>query len=324
MSNPSAETEEFVKNFKKDEEDEIILWSGDGGGVGFTILRNYPKDIPFVPAKNKDGDVDSVCMIKIGFLVRPGAPENEEVKLFVTTSKVSRYLLNNHWNYDFNDDKSPTKDSLEESKKSKQPIDLEDLVDYIYNKNTRKIFNVEKEKKEVSLNYIVDKVFKLHLKTVSPAGLWFRTKIFSKNIISNLVEPIKISLLWFLDFFLGKTIQSDGKTNFGIGLIKPYKHNSLYSLADEQVDLFKTGIVINKKSAIVVASLVFLMTLISIYCYSPLWWSELKTQIQIVQFSFLLVLVFTVDYIIPHTILVIINLLIKFRSKMWNWKVRIL
>ena len=147
--------------------------------------------------------------------------------------------------------------------------------------------------------------------------------MFFKDVIVNPVEPIKKSLIWFLDFFLGKTIQSDSKADFGVGMFKPYKHSSLYTLADEQIDLFSTGVKIPKKSAVVVATLISLMTLLFLYLYSPEWWAELKTQSEIVQASFLLFLIFIIDYIIPHILLIAINLLIRFRIIMWEWKIKI-
>ena len=136
MSNISQATEEFAKDFKKEPNDEVVLWSGDNG-VGFTVLRKYPDNIPFIPARNKDGEVDSVCMIKLGFPIRQETINEKEVALFISISKQSRYLLNGHWNYDFDDEEAPTKDSLEESKKSRQPVDLEDLTGHIYNKETK-------------------------------------------------------------------------------------------------------------------------------------------------------------------------------------------
>jgi hypothetical protein len=184
MNNYTPETEEFAKNYTKKNGEEIILWQGNDN-IGFTILRNYPDNIAFKPVKSKNGKVDSVCMIKIGSPLRKVTTESEDLKLFVMVSKASKYLLSNHFNYDFNDPESPTRDSLEESKRSKQPIDLEDFDGYIYDRKNNKIFNVEGERKEVSIDDVVEKIYKLHLKTIKFTGIWFRLKFNIKNNSSN-------------------------------------------------------------------------------------------------------------------------------------------
>ena len=311
------EKEEFNKLFNKKQDDEIIIWSDDN--VGFTVIRKYPDNLSFIPAKNKNGVVDTVCMIKVGFADKE---ESNEKRLFGSVSKVSKYLLSNHWNYDFNDPEAPTKDSLEESKRSLQPIDL-DITDFLYKKDKKKIIDKNKNNEEISLNELIEKIYKLHLKTIKITGSWFRLKVKVKNQATEPVEDIKKFLIMFLYNVFGKTLQSENKTSFEEGLFKPYSHKRLYSLADEQVDLFHTGIKISKKPAYLSAITIFIIMLISTYWIYLLWWKELKEQNQVVQISFAMVLILIIDYIIPHFILCVINLLIRFRIRMWKWKITI-
>jgi hypothetical protein len=128
-----------------------------------------------------------------------------------------------------------------------------------------------------------------------------------------------------LNFLWAKTIQDEKRDDFGVGLYKPYKHSSLYSLSNEQINLFNSGIIIPKKSAILTSFVIVITTICLTYFLTdyPEWWTELKTQSEIIQIPFLLFFVWIVDYIIPHTILSIINILIKFRKVVWEWRIKI-
>ena len=117
-NNISQETLDFVKLFEPSLKEQIIPWSGDDA-VGLSVLRNYPKDSKFRPAKNKKGEDDSVVLVKIGYL--KDKQGGDVKKLFVTASKASRFLLKGNLDFIFNKDneESPTEASLDESKKSK-------------------------------------------------------------------------------------------------------------------------------------------------------------------------------------------------------------
>lgn len=323
MDNIFNETKEFAKQYTPKKGDEIILWQGSDN-VGLTILREYPKDIPFKPAKTKNGQIDSVCMIKIGSPLRKINTDSNHLKLFVMVSKASKYLLNNHFDYDFNNQDSPTRDSIEESKRSKQPIDLDDFNGYVFDRENNKIFFIENGIKEVTLNDVVEKIYKLHIKTVKLAGAWFRFKVSIKDKIANPIEGINKSILWFIDFLFGKTVQEE-KNNLKVGLFEKYKHSDLYTLSDEKIDIFNTGLKIPKKTGLLTAFSIVVITILLTYSLPayPKLWIEIKEQSQIVQVSFLLVVLWVIDYLIPHLFLSVINMLIMFRIKVWDWKIKI-
>lgn len=76
---------------------------------------------------------------------------------------VSLYLLDgNHFDYNFDDPDSPTKESLEISKKSISPAELESYDDYFYDLNKRCF--IEKGKK-IEARKMLDDIFALHIKT---------------------------------------------------------------------------------------------------------------------------------------------------------------
>src|SRR5258706_3296612 len=141
LSNLSPETQEFVKIFNFSTKDEITPWINNDT-VGFSIIKEYPRKGLFVPAINQEGKPDSVALIRIGY----DKSEEKKLPLRVTIHKVSRYLINGHWNFNYDDKESPTEESAKESKSSRRPIDLEELSRYIYHSETKKIFDLEKNK----------------------------------------------------------------------------------------------------------------------------------------------------------------------------------
>src|SRR3989344_8115551 len=154
--------EQFRQKFKLSEHDKTVLWTGTEM-VGFTVQRPYPVNSWFIPAKTKEDKDDDVVGIWIGY--HPKEIKGGWVRLFVRVSKLSLYLQGNRWDYNFDDSKSPTEESVKISKKSRQPIELEETTSYQLNLNTGKFFDREKNK-EVEPDEIINNIFYLHVETV--------------------------------------------------------------------------------------------------------------------------------------------------------------
>ncbi len=133
---------EFFEVLNITTQGEVIHWRDDDA-IGFTILLSYPHDKSFIPVKNRDGSDDSVVMVKIGYLIRD-IREKGDTRLLVSVNKSSRYLLKDHFRYNFEDAESPSKSAVEASERSRQPIDLEEYEKFIYNINSKKIRNSKK------------------------------------------------------------------------------------------------------------------------------------------------------------------------------------
>jgi hypothetical protein len=269
------------------------------------VVRDYPEDCGFIPAVNKNGDKDTKILIKIGFDL--DNKKDDKVGLTLTASKFSRYA-ENHFGYDFNDEASPTKESLDASNKSLKPIDLEEKERYILNLKSGQIIDRQSKDKIVTMNEVVEDFYKQHLSTI-------------KGIKANLFK-IKLKTkekIWHLLYgFIERTIKNLEKLNqhlFGKSIIKnssegiwePYKCTSLTSTYPDVIPFFNSTLKISKVNIIWIA-----ITLLVIWFK----FISIRDMNETFTIALLILLVLFFDFIVPRFVLFIINLFIKLRKKL--------
>lgn len=122
-------SEKLVSKFKIKENQiyDLVLFSD---GIWFSFEKKYPNGIMFRPAKTKDFQDDSVARIRISYQDKKMI--DWKVPIYLKVSKQSRYLMKGNYDYDFKDENCPTKESLDLSNQSWQPIELESYWDYFY------------------------------------------------------------------------------------------------------------------------------------------------------------------------------------------------
>lgn len=314
----SSETISLLNLFTSDlKSTEIIPWKGNGA-VGFSILKNYPKEGLFTPSYSKGNKQDSVAMIKIGYY-------SEEVKngvapLVVRIHKSSRYLLDGHRDFNFEDKNSPTRESLEISGNSRQPIDLEENTRYELNIEKMAIFDLVL-KKYVKPKLVVKFIYELHLKTLFDLG--FRLKIFLQKISINSI-PRAVDLLADINFnWFGKKIR-DTK-DFSVGIFKVFNHNDLIDLSTEKIRVFNSDFPITNQTARAYVFFFLFVFLIKKYFNKDIFglFSLFETQ----STFFLAILVATSIYIFdqgfPHLILFTQNCLIRLKLRVIQSRIKI-
>jgi len=90
--------------------------------VGFSVQRGYPTNIRYKPARNKAGEYDNIAVIWVVYEDR--LPQGDSlIPIRLRIAMMSKYR-SVHWDYDFQAEVCPTKESVLESKKSPQPLDL--------------------------------------------------------------------------------------------------------------------------------------------------------------------------------------------------------
>ncbi len=310
---------EFVNLFKPSVKEEIIVWNGDEA-VGISILKDYPDEGKFIPARNGKGQKDSVALIKIGYLV---AEENVNVLLHVSIHKASRFLLKGNWDFvlDQYNLESPTRISLEQSKSSKQPIDLEDNSRYQLDLKSKKILDLDKNK-FVSPKNIITEIYQTHLKTLTHLAIFFRLKMMFQFKVVNLIPRI-IEIFKAMNLFLfGKTIRKTD--DLSLGIFKPYPMNYLIALSDERINILGSDFAIAKhttRTFVVVVLIVFLIHYFTGYDFlSFVELSNRANQNVLFSTTFIGVLVLVFDSIFPYILFFLINILIIFN--LWFMKQR--
>lgn len=299
--------ESHISNlYQKEDNDEIITWGQDPRFEGFSVLKDYPLNCGFVPAQNTQGQSDTKAMIKVGFDITK--VKQNKVGLHVTAVKFSKYL-EKHFGYDFSDELCPSKDSLDISNKSPQPIDLEENERYILNISNKKIFDCQ-QNMDVTLNYVVDDFYKQHLATI--AGIKaniFKFKVKAKfriwKVIFDGSEKVSKLFVNINKIFFGKVVIK--KDSFE-GFFSPYKYENLVSVYPDVIPFFNSTFKISKITIFWV-SLSILMV----------WWqvgkahSSIRSMNETSTIALVILLVTLFDIIIPRTILFIANQFIKIR-----------
>lgn len=297
--------EQFAKLFNPNKNDEVIPWIEDRLYSGFSVLRPYKSDLGFIPAITKSGQEDTKVLIKIGLRISSENIE-DKLQLFLSVSKHSKYK-SSHFGIDFNNSDAPTKESLSESEKSKQPIDLEERERFFISLKPISFYD-KKNKKEVTLNDLVDYMYNLHLQTISGRkSIIFKTKLNLREFVCNHAIPTIISLAKKLLAVFGKEIIDDEK-DFTVGLFKPF--------------VFKKHINTKYPNSLPFFSSDFRVSLINILWISlsllAFWFYVPKEKSIGELFTVALVVVFMTifEFIIPFIIMLFINILIIFRIKL--------
>ena len=168
--------EQLISQFNKIKNVEIVPWVE--GQIGLTVLKNYPEDSRFVPVKDKLGKHDSVALIQIGVIE---SQDEESIPLSVTISKASRYKFEHH-KFNYSEENSPTRTSVEKSDASTQPIDLEEPDRYLFKIRDRKIYDKE-NKIFITAEELVHDIYKQHLDTLS--NTVFRGKMYVRRKVAE-------------------------------------------------------------------------------------------------------------------------------------------
>lgn len=315
-----SSSQDFRELFQAQADEEIVVWRADEKHFGFSVLKDYPDTSAYVSAVTKNRKKDSVVLIKIGYSV--DNVEDGDVLLSVTASKASRYLLDNHWDYNFSDDDSPTEESLKQSNASPAPYDIEESSRYSLNTDSGEIF--DKEKKEVSsLRILVDNVYASHVRTAD--DIIFRSKVKGRDTIAETIQPVIKFLEKTLFFFFGKGFKESDDFSEGIFRLYPYK--SLVALSPEKIEIFGTNISISKRAAI--SLLVFISSVFLAYhyfCYDFLGLVSLMKDAD-KNFFFTAALaacsILVFDLLLPIALFLLINGLVFLRIQMMYLKIRI-
>ena len=208
--------EEFLEIFELGEEDnhyyDPIIFSD--AKAGFSIKRNYPKNIRYKPPLNRTGEPDSVAMFWINYThpddVRNFAKHegtSRGVPIVVIIQKLSKYLVN-HFDYDNDNDESPTSEEVEASNRTRQPISQEFFSDFYYNHEEKRF--IDTQGRQYRPRELLDHIFKLHCNTVHPwKGLWLRTRLACRGKALEILPRLSGFIIWFLKVFFGRTPVND-------------------------------------------------------------------------------------------------------------------
>lgn len=314
----SPETNQLVGIFNSLKHVEIIPWQNNSDAIGFSLLKDYQDKGNFIPAKNKKGSNDSVAMIRVWYLIQDLS--QKKVRLYVSISKASRYSFKFPF-YDSNNPEAPTEASLAISKKSKQPVTLEEPARYELNVQNNKIYD-NKKRKCVKPAEIVNEIYGEHLS--ASTNLLFQIKAGVRENIVELLDPINNVLKSANYYLFGKGIKKTD--DYAAGVLTSYEFKNLVDLSEKH-KILGSDFPISYNTAITFATIFSTLYFVN-YHFGYDFLGVIKLIENISKNNFFLAVIalealWFFDYMIPRLILFLINVLIKFKWYLISLKISV-
>ena len=322
MQTPNITSQEFVSNFAFDakEKNDLVLFS-DPKEIGFSIKKEYSNNILFKPAKNANWKDDSIALIHVVYRYKDEV--NGKVPVYVRIAMASRYLLDNHYDYNFDDKESPTKNSLEISTKSVQPAELASYWDYFYDINREEFLekhNIINPKK------IIDDIYQKHIKTAHKfSWIPFRSKMWAKNFIVNFAWIWIIIFKWMLKKWFWRDLQRKWGDDFLSGLgLETYRKEDLLPTIPNKISILWFETNITKQSFITLCLLLVVCYVSNVYRLN-IYFERAQVLFgnQIFIWALAILLIHFFDSRMPFIFFWIINGLIRLKLKFMFMKIKI-
>jgi hypothetical protein len=276
--------------------------------VGFSVKREYPAGIRYIPPKNRNKASDSVALFHVLYAHPDYSKSNKDrvkIPIYIFVSTYSRYLAN-HDDYYYDDDNSPTKESLGISKSSPKPIDLESKDEYSFDNETDSLVDIDGE--QISGESILERLFEQHCSTVKLLNsLRIRMQFRDKLVVLCDLSLLLIKKLLALS--LGRTF--DPKETLS-GILKPYDWEDMKLLNTETVDLL--GYKAPKNLIITFSSLILLAYVwFSIFSIKSIFLSHMISNNFLVV-CFVICSLFLLDWGVPLLLFYAINRIIDIKT----------
>lgn len=278
--------------------------------VGFSIQREYPKDILYSPLVNGKGEDDTVALIQVVYS-HPTELKTEfdshKVPLIIRAVTHSRYRAM-HFDYDFNDPDSPTKESIEKTKATPMPVALDFDNEFFYDHHANTLLDHTHE--PISGEQLLNIVFKSHCDTAhQKRGRTIRAKLKYQSFATAILGSIISILISALTNLFGRTLD-DNETTYAY--YRGYQRKDLKKLSTESLDVF------GYKAA---RNVIILFCVIVTISYAIKYAFGIQTPYlnKVFSESFLalthaLILLWLLDVVIPLLLFRLVNIMIKKRT----------
>jgi hypothetical protein len=311
-------TEQFVKKFKLNERpDYFECVELRDRKVGFSIKRLYPDDISYKPTRTSDGSPNNTAALWVTYL-HPSETskklDHNRIPITIRISNIDLYVAK-HWDYDFDDPRSPTEESVEKSKKTRKPIELESNEEFYYDHAHDRF--IDKKGTVFTGLQILDKIYIEHCNTVHFfKGLAIRSKLFMRSKIHTSLGLIIGFIKFILLKVFGRTIEDeDGLSE----LFRGYDAHSLKKLSTDSLEVFgykaPKGIII-LYCLLVVTYSVFALKIENSYLH-------LIADKEILILAHSIFVLWFLDFVVPPILFHIMNVVIWLRTKIMRMKFKV-
>ena len=308
--------EEFLEIFELGEEgdhyyDQIIF---SDAIAGFSIKRNYPKNIRYKPPLNRKGKPDSVATFWINYTHPDDAKKfakhkgaSKGVPVVVRIQRLSKYLVN-HFDYDNNDNESPTSEEVEASNRTPQPIGLEFFSDFYYNHEKERF--IDTQDRQYRPRELLDHIFELHFDTIHLwKGLWLRARLAWRGRMVGMFSLLSSLIIWCLKVAFGRTLGNDDKMDIYFRGCQP---GDFKRLNEDTIEIFgyRAG-----RSTIILFCVIILFGGFLAY---PVGYTEgpvaYISSSNIMSLAFTILMLWLLDVLVPWVIIKLLSSIIRLRK----------
>lgn len=274
--------------------------------VGFSVQHNYPTNLRYKPSKTQSGEDDNVAVIWVVLEYKKKADGSCLIPIRLRIAPMSKYRAKN-WDYDFDDPNSPTKDSLEESKNSPQPLELNLNNAYFFNPSLQKL--VTKDGNAVSGLEILDHLFTAHCDTVHfTKGLLTRSKHRATKFSITAFDKFVGTLVWTLRNIFGRTLdESFDRSIYAEGYLK----ENFKKISIDSIEV--AGYRASKRVIALFVLIVFALSFVLLPTSTDSYVGNLIQSDALVLAHFLMIL-YLLDEVLPNLIFCLLNKSIKARK----------
>ncbi len=278
--------------------------------AGFSIQRKYPADLQYRPPKLMDGTDEAVALIHVIY-AHPEEEKQEErgsrVPLIIRITNYSRYRAN-HFDYNFYDPNCPTKESVEKSKLTPAPGELNYEKSFYFDHKDNQ-FHDESGGVITGLK-VLERVYNDHCDTVHfLKGLKLRLKLKSRSFGMYILGTLVGLLKWSLSSIFGRTLdESDEISTYFSG----YTRENLKKLSTDSITVFGYS----TARRVIILFCLLAATIFTWYFYSSEKNKYLKAIFSnsFLSLTFSIVIIWVLDVIVPVLLFRFVNIIIKIRT----------
>ncbi len=316
MSEIFTSAEQLRAAFKLEDHTDYLKFTPFTRDLGFSVQRKYPDKCRYSPPVTKNGEPTTYA--QIGVLYEPKRCDSRKPHIIPVSANVRVFhrYISNHLDYNFEDENSPTEESVIASKKTPHPADLSAWDEYAYD-HERDAF-LDSDGNIIEGIQIIEGLYQNHLATVDKfKGLVFRWKLASKNRAGVLYGELREFFKWVLKKVCGRTLETD---EFMRGVHNDYRPEDVKLLKTERIDVF--GYKASK-------NVIVTFCILSLAGYSFLHWNGVDSPWlkgvagnSLLAFAFSIVCITCVDHVLPKMLLCLINALNRRRLKAFTATVK--
>jgi hypothetical protein len=279
--------------------------------IGFSIKKKYPTDIRFKPTLKQNGEPDDIMVIWLVFHLHKSLKTGSNSKKYPIYIKINKYSLyrTKYFDYNFDDEESPTEVSLSVSKNTPQPLELEYFSDFFFD-DALNCF-VDNKGNLLTGIEMLNSVVKQHLNTVHIIkGFKIRTKIFAKSNVAGIFTLLIKILIFLLKYPFGRLLKDSDSE---LSLYHGFNNEDMKRITTDTVEIFKY----HASKHVITTFCIIIIFISSIDYFFKLNSSYLKyitsNNLMIVTYSITLLLI--LDILIPQVLFHLINALVSLRNK---------